>query len=278
MYFLRFISQENKDWTMGSSLLGTPTPVKMSSRKQSMTPWTPSFWSRYGSDISDDEEDMNASLVSTYNKAMQDLSEAANVDKPSPLKYQVFDWDAATEAEKKECTERASDACRLITSIIAPNDQETLLHSMTSATAAKPPATEPQLSADLEALITAFAKAPTRNLKTQILSIYAHAYPKATLQKLHEPYGGITQWQIRRARAHARMTGPGMPTEKTFSHRVKLDMVKVDHFIEFTNRPYFHQDVAYGVRQLKLENGTVITMPDVIRTVTRSTLISQFVL
>ena len=70
---------------------------------------------------------------------------------------------------------------------------------------------------------------------------------------LHEPYGKLTRWQIDRARAHARACGPGHEVKKTKFHRVKLNTAKVDHFIDFANRPYFHQDVAFGTRNLKLE-------------------------
>ena len=42
----------------------------------------------------------------------------------------------------------------------------------------------------------AYKNAPTRNLRTQILSLYAYRYPMKKLQKLHEPYESITTWQI----------------------------------------------------------------------------------
>ena len=50
-------------------------------------------------------------------------------------------------------------------------------------------------------------------------------------------------------------------------------MPKVDHFIDFVNRPYFYQDVAYGTRVLKLDSREKVAMPNVVRTVTRSTMI-----
>jgi hypothetical protein len=53
-------------------------------------------------------------------------------------------------------------------------------------------------------------------------------------------------------------------------------MNKVDHFVDFINRPYFHQDVAFGMRKLKLESGETINMPNVVRTVTRSTIVAQY--
>ena len=72
------------------------------------------------------------------------------------------------------------------------------------------------------------------------------------------------------------MRGPGTSVTKTVHHRINLDMAKVDHFVNFINRPYFHQDVAYGMRNLKLDNGETISMPNVVRTVTRSTMIMQY--
>ena len=45
----------------------------------------------------------------------------------------------------------------------------------------------------------AYSNAMTRNVKTQILSLYAYRYPVKTLQKIHEPYAKLTEWQIRRA-------------------------------------------------------------------------------
>ena len=53
-------------------------------------------------------------------------------------------------------------------------------------------------------------------------------------------------------------------------------MVKLDHFLTFVDRPYFYQDVAYGQRTLKLESGERLAMPNIIRTVTRSTMIAQY--
>jgi len=203
---------------------------------------------------------------------MKQLSEAACAATPSALNFQLrTEWEDASNVEKKECIEKVSEACRLICQVIAPDAADDLYK--TFGTAENGP-TQP--TPELQSLMTAFVSAPTRNLKTQILSIYAYDYTVKQLQKLHEPYEKVTQWQIKRARAHAKNIGPGMEVKKTTFHRVSLDMTKVDHFLDFVNRPYFHQDVAFGMRKLKLESGEVIEMPNVIRTVTRSTMIKQY--
>ena len=78
------------------------------------------------------------------------------------------------------------------------------------------------------------------------------------------------------ARQHARENGPGNIVKKTEQHRIRLGMGKVDNFIEFANRPYFYHDVAYGTRNITLDSGSKITMPNVVRNVTRSTIIAQY--
>ena len=96
--------------------------------------------------------------------------------------------------------------------------------------------------------MTAYHSAPKRNLKTQILSIYATRYPADNLKKMHESFEKLSDRQIRKARAHAKMVGIGMNVVKPLRHRVKIDLVKLDHFLSFEDQPYFYQDVAYGTR------------------------------
>ena len=71
-------------------------------------------------------------------------------------------------------------------------------------------------------------------------------------------------------------TNQGTPVEMTKKHRIYLNKAKIHHFVEFSNRPYFYQDVSYGTRVLKLQSGERLTMPNVIRTITKSTLISEY--
>ena len=154
--------------------------------------------------------------------------------------------------------------------VIAPNDGKKLFQEMKCAT---PENLNIEVDDVTKSLINAYKNATNRNTKTQILSLYAHKYSVSTLKKLHSPCGKLSTRQIR----HARILGPGSILEQKKHHRVRIDMSKVDHFIEFVNRPYFYQDVSYGSKLLKLDNGETIKKPNVVRTVTRSTMTSQYV-
>ena len=54
-------------------------------------------------------------------------------------------------------------------------------------------------------------------------------------------------------------------------------MTHVDHFVEFINRPYFSQDVSYGTKFLNLNSSETIEIPNAVRTVKRSAMISQYI-
>lgn len=195
---------------------------------------------------------------------------ATSAGQVGPLTFQLkTTWDEATEYEKEICIDKATEACSLVCDIIAPKAGQELFQSCVT------PNKETNHT-DLIPLMQAFSNATTRNLKTQILSLYAYRYPVKTLQKIHEPYTKLTEWQIKRARAHARECGPGSLVEKLPIHRVRLPPAKLDHFVDFVNRPYFYQDVSFGTRKLRLSSGEKITMPNVIRKVTRSTMVRQY--
>ena len=124
--------------------------------------------------------------------------------------------------------------------------------------------------------MTAYKNATSKNLKKQILSLYAFRYPAKTLQVIHSPYGKLSNWQIKQAHSHAKIHGPGTIPVSEKKHRVRLGMEKVDHFVEYASRPHFSQDVEYGNKVLKLDSGEKIQIPNVVRTVARSTIINQY--
>ncbi|XP_013412388.1 uncharacterized protein LOC106175104 isoform X1 [Lingula anatina] len=87
---------------------------------------------------------------------------------------------------------------------------------------------------------------------------------------------GLTKYRISEARKHAAEVGKGQPVQKQESKRSRLDMVKVDHFLDFISRPEFLQDVAYGSRMLKLSSGETIEVPNAVRTLIASRLVQLY--
>ena len=185
---------------------------------------------RSGQDSQSSEDDEVAestgeSAISVFNAALKTLNHVAtNACRVSPLMFQRKNtWDEARQEEKEVCIDKATETCSLVCDVIAPNDGQELFQSCFT------PDKETNYE-DLVPLMEAYSNATTRNVKTQILSLYAYRYPVKTFQRIHEPYGQLTEWQIRSARAHAKECGPGSIVETSPSHRVRLPPAKLDHF------------------------------------------------
>ena len=202
---------------------------------------------------------------------MSNLAEIAGKQNIDPLKSQLEHWEDCSEMEKQTYARTAKEACQLVCHVIAPRDGEKLFQVVQQQQ-------NGGIARDtgLEALIAAYKKAPSKALKTQILSIYANRFTATELKAIHRPFENLSDRQIKKARAHSSSKGSGSPLTKIPQHRIRLDKGKLDHFMEFTSRPYFYQDVAFGSRTLKLESGEEMVMPNIVRTVARCTIINQY--
>ena len=251
------------------SLESTPLPTSKRAPRLSMVrEWIPDDDEQEKEDTildSDDEE-----ILTTYNEFLSNIAGKTSVVGCSPVEQRVHrNWEQMKPDIKANCVKKATEACHVVCEVIAPEAAEELFEAI------HPPREEP-LSGELVGMMTAYRDAPTRKLKLQILSLYAFSYSAKKLMHFHEPYERLTKWKIKRARAHAKKVGPGIPIENKKYHRIRIDTEKSDHFLEFINRPYFYQDVSFGTRKLKLDSGEQLTMPNVVRTVTRSTMIFQY--
>ena len=124
--------------------------------------------------------------------------------------------------KEKLAQRKQTKACEVICSVIALRDGKKLFQAIRQPTAND--LDEP--IDDFIALMSAYRAAMTKNVKIQILSIYAYWYTMKLSQKFHEPYEKISLRQINRARLHERKRGPGSNVPKVFSHRVRLDTSK----------------------------------------------------
>ena len=258
-----------RDVAVAETML-TPTSCRQKklSEPEFVPDWTPnkSYTEQLPGNLN--AQTLNDCPLDWYNDTMKKLSKYVR-ESFTPLTYQLStSWNTTSEETKQSCVENALEGCRIVCKMVAPMDGDRLFQRIKQS--------NESVSGELIALMTAHKRAPTRNTKIQILSIYAHRYPRKELMRIHEPYEKLTKWEIDRARLHATKNGPGSAPEKHDQHRTRLPMDKVDHFLDFVNRPYFYQDVAFGTRKLKLSDGDTVSMPNVIRTVTRSTMISQY--
>ena len=194
------------------------------------------------------------------------LSKDASVEQ---LTFRIKEeWEKATEKENQLCKAKVGEVCRAVCGVIAPNAREELLKYFIKRANAS--------NNELDALITAYEQAPTKGLKTKILIIYALRYSSTELKQIHAPFERLSDRQIKKARNHAKTEGFGFRVGNIVHRRLRIDPDKLVHFLLLIDQPYFYQDVSYGTGTVKLDSGQEMVMPNVVRTVGRSTMVEQY--
>ena len=193
--------------------------------------------------------------VQVFNSCMDSLANAVRKPRIDPLQSQVACWENSSNADRSAVIHNAEEACQMICDLIAPNDGKQLFQAMVQRQQNKGETG----GAGIQALVIAYQKAPSKSLKTEILSIYANRFTTKELKDIHKPFENLSDRQIKKARAQMKTSGPVGPVEKVPQHRIRLNQHQLDHFLEFTMRPYYYQDVAYGTRTLKLESSEELT-------------------
>ena len=230
--------------------------------------WTHGQW-REAESSEDEITEKEPQTLDRYNTAKAQIAGLSDIQIPEPLTFILTkEWTSATETEKQMCERKVDDACRAVCRVIAPSSSEELLKSYITHAS--------RSDNEVEALTLAYRQAPTKSLKTQILSIYALRFTSRELKAIHSPFEKLSDRQIKKARSHAKTVGVGLPVENIPYHRVRIDKSKLEHFLYFVNQPYFYQDVSFGTRTVKLDSGQRLVMPNVVITVGRSTMIEQY--
>ncbi|CAC5397247.1 unnamed protein product [Mytilus coruscus] len=97
------------------------------------------------------------------------------------------------------------------------------------------------------------------------------------LDELQQLIPGVTVHAIDEAHKHATKIGAGMSVpSKEPAKRQKMDREKLDHALDFFFDPTFHQITAFGTKEMKLSSGTLLTIPNVVRTAYHSTLVDTY--
>ena len=156
-------------------------------------------------------------ILNVYNTAMDEIARNTSSSR-EPLDLQIESWNNISVKQQQHCIRKATEDCKLVCDVIAPNNGQQLFEAMASSSQGS--LYDATIVDDLvETLMNAYKNAENRNTKTQILSSYAYKYSVSTLKKIHLPYGKLSTRQIHRARTHARTVGPGTVPEKKKYHR-----------------------------------------------------------
>ena len=195
--------------------------------------------------------------------------------KVQPIHYSHYldlAWNNLSCAAKEEHTRNAVEAVSLVLRALAPSQEENLWEAVTQS---RQLLTGCGVKEDvaLESILLAYRECSDRATKTQILSPISDKY---SVSKFREFLPEISLQQIKNARKHAERVGRGEVTTNEPIHCCRLDMKKVEGFIDFIARSTFLQYVAFGTKALKLSSGESIVIPALVRTMITAKIIHLY--
>ena len=149
-------------------------------------------------------------------KAWTSYKHVQEQGRSSPLTSQLeTKWERVSQEEQTFFIGKATEACKIVCSAITPEDGKALFEAVCKTDGS-------DVQNELRPLLEAYRDAPSKDTKTQILSIYANRYPAKKLMEIHKLYEQLTELELRKAKLHANNKGLGAPLEKPLYHRAGL--------------------------------------------------------
>jgi len=185
----------------------------------------------------------------------------------APVGKPWFDWSASSESTRQRYTKRAAEIVSAVLKVVSPDDAKTLWQALVNSTAMNAVLDVDELPQSeqsyLNALAEAYKNAVSWDTRRQVLSILSGI---ASYNIISKYIPGLTKYRFTMANSHRLQFGRGKPLPQKTSHRIKVDLKQLDHFLSFITSPHLVQDMPYGTKHLKLSSGEIIDVPNVIRT------------
>jgi hypothetical protein len=177
-------------------------------------------------------------------------------------------WNKYVKSAKSAYYKRFAEIFHSIVSSVFSYSVEEILDSIMS----KPEADGVSKTQSFGPLLQAYRDAETCRHRCQILSFLTQTMSyKEIVQILPE----VTHSKFYTAKNHAKLVGPGLPITVPAT-RQKMDPVKLDNFLDFITSEHIVRDLPFGERKIRLSDGTVMKMPNVVHSMGASDVIHQY--
>ena len=183
-------------------------------------------------------------------------------------------WDTVSKKTQLHYRRKTSKIIAEILRIVAPESASSLWSAIKKDDDVMEQLEDPKLDDDfLLALAESYKQASKPDTRRQLLSLIAGKISHTQLSKY---IPDVTRYQYTAARKYTREVGADFAINQSQQHRTKVDITKVEHFIDFITASNILQDLPFGRKILKLSNNEKIEIPHVIRTLIPSRLIAQY--
>ena len=195
-----------------------------------------------------------------------------------PLHKPWRKWENATERTRERYLQQTSEIVSSVIGVISPENATHLWEALQSSNTVNKILGVSQIGhpsevSYLKALAEACKRASGWDTRRQVLSIMAGI---ASFKAISEFIPGLTQYRFTEAKLHGLQHGRGTPVPEVKSPHIRIERQQLDHFLSFITSPHLVQDMPFGQKHLQLSDGTMLTVPNVIRTMIPSRIVSQY--
>ena len=195
------------------------------------------------------------------------------------LTVQEKPWSQLTSSRaKRQYIGTATDTIVSTMGIISPEDSGRLWEALlNSGEVEKSVGLSSSVSSGEDKYLTSLAEAyrcaSTWDTRRQIMSVMADLVPYTVTQRY---LPNITEYRVKTARQHAIMFGRGTAVTISKSPRKRVNEEQLGHFLTFITSPHVIHDLPFGEKTLVLADGTIVEMPNVIRTLVPERIVAQY--
>jgi hypothetical protein len=210
--------------------------------------------------------------VENFNKAMEIMPfKQTNI---SPIKYQVtkpFASSSVGEQNKlKRKLKTGIDAfAKQMANTLCPSQGEILLNSVMQSSV-----DNEETTAISTNLINAVANTENRQLKAMLISTVAKDNSISKIMDAFKCSKSLAN--LSRTVASYEISEVDEFINPPKRTRKRLDMQKVEHFIDFLFLTGFLQDIAFGTTKIKMSNGKFFEIPHAVRTIQQGHIITAY--
>ena len=99
---------------------------------------------------------------------------------------------------------------------------------------------------------------------------------KLSLKEMREFISTVSSYRYNIARRHRLLHGRAASVPNQEKKRMRIEPVKLEHFVSFIMSPHVIQDVPFEETLLKLSTAEIIKTPNVIRTMIPERIVQQY--
>ena len=214
------------------------------------------------------------------NESQVQLNRFLHLRDVSPVRHTLsVPWNTAHERTKRRYLRKAQQCISAMLDVLAPENSQELWTELCDryAVCSKSQVVVEGRSEKETELLNAFAEsylnAQHWSTRRQILSLMAD---KLSLKEMREFIPTVTSYRYNIARRHRLIHGRAAPLPNQEKRRMRIEPVKLEHFVSFITSPHVIQDVPFGEKLLKLSTGEIIKTPNVIRTMIPERIVQQY--